>query len=592
MARQRSLTPSIWRDEKLSRLDPIIRMFFIGLISNADDEGRLFGNSKFLASLIFPCDEEITSKITENWTQVLSRLNIIRVYEINNIRYIQINNFTRHQAINRPSISKIPQYREQCDVYRGVAENLSENITNELSDTNSKNVHRILIYKTAKKRTLNPRIWSDEKLNCVEPLVRLLFIGLFSNADDDGQICGDEEFLAQLIFYRNHDITSDTIKNWLGKLATLDLIKFYETNNVKCIQVKNFSAYQTIRKNPMSKLPNKVITAQCVNDHVSAHERSRIDTGTLTSQCMNDHALGKNIERNSPKPTSEAVIAQCMNDHALTHERSRIDAGTLTSQYMNDHALGKNIERNSPKPTSEAVIAQCMNDHALGKNSFRSARKAIFDNEFSDSSGLSEKSPTIYLRVIEEINTKALEETNTKALEETNTKALEEINTKALEEINTKALEEINTKALDYISSFDNATFGLAKKKTKTPEKINGYENENLEQIFKLYNELCVSLPKAIQLSDKRKKQIKALIKNFSTEDVGAVFRKTNASDFLSGRNGKWTACNIDWLINPSNFLKVLEGKYDNRSSSVAKMPKAYAGLYEFAMEEERRNII
>ena len=520
MARQRSLTPSIWRDEKLSRLDPIIRMFFIGLISNADDEGRLFGNSKFLASLIFPCDEEITSKITENWTQVLSRLNIIRVYEINNIRYIQINNFTKHQAINRPSISKIPQYREQCDVYRGVAEDLSKNITNELLDTNSKNVHRILIYKTAKKRTLNPRIWSDEKLNCVEPLVRLLFIGLFSNADDDGQICGDEEFLAQLIFYRNHDITSDTIKNWLGKLATLDLIKFYETNNVKCIQVKNFSAYQTIRKNPMSKLPNKVITAQCVNDHVSAHERSRIDTGTLTSQCMNDHALTKNMEQNSTKPTSEAVIAQCMNDHAL------------------------------------------------GKNSFRSARKAIFDNEFSDSSGLSEKSPTIYLRVIEEINTKALEETN------------------------TKALEEINTKALDYISSFDNATFGLAKKKTKTPEKINGYENENLEQIFKLYNELCVSLPKAIQLSDKRKKQIKALIKNFSTEDVGAVFRKTNASDFLSGRNGKWTACNIDWLINPSNFLKVLEGKYDNRSSSVAKMPKAYAGLYEFAMEEERRNII
>ena len=36
-------------------------------------------------------------------------------------------------------------------------------------------------------------------------------------------------------------------------------------------------------------------------------------------------------------------------------------------------------------------------------------------------------------------------------------------------------------------------------------------------------------------------------------------------SDFLSGRNGKWTSCNFDWLINENNMVKVLEGNYKNK---------------------------
>jgi hypothetical protein len=43
-----------------------------------------------------------------------------------------------------------------------------------------------------------------------------------------------------------------------------------------------------------------------------------------------------------------------------------------------------------------------------------------------------------------------------------------------------------------------------------------------------------------------------------------SFFQRVNESDFLSGRNGKWPACNFDWLVAPSNFLKVWEGNYDN----------------------------
>lgn len=38
-------------------------------------------------------------------------------------------------------------------------------------------------------------------------------------------------------------------------------------------------------------------------------------------------------------------------------------------------------------------------------------------------------------------------------------------------------------------------------------------------------------------------------------------------SDFLTGRDGKWTACDLGWLCNESNFAKVLQGNYDNREA-------------------------
>jgi len=36
-------------------------------------------------------------------------------------------------------------------------------------------------------------------------------------------------------------------------------------------------------------------------------------------------------------------------------------------------------------------------------------------------------------------------------------------------------------------------------------------------------------------------------------------------SDFLSGRSGKWTACDLGWLLKQENFIKVTQGNYENK---------------------------
>ena len=89
----------------------------------------------------------------------------------------------------------------------------------------------------------------------------------------------------------------------------------------------------------------------------------------------------------------------------------------------------------------------------------------------------------------------------------------------------------------------------------------------DFEKITQMYSEICTSLPQIKLLSDKRKKLIKAIDKKFSLADIQTVFEKTEASDFLTGRSGDW-ACNFDWLMNANNFVKVLEGNYDNKAKN------------------------
>jgi hypothetical protein len=76
-------------------------------------------------------------------------------------------------------------------------------------------------------------------------------------------------------------------------------------------------------------------------------------------------------------------------------------------------------------------------------------------------------------------------------------------------------------------------------------------------------------------MTDKRKKSLKTLLNQYSQEDILSGFQKAEASDFLSGRSGKWAGCSFDWIVNYNNFVKLLEGNYDNKSSVGAVGEKA-----------------
>ena len=92
-------------------------------------------------------------------------------------------------------------------------------------------------------------------------------------------------------------------------------------------------------------------------------------------------------------------------------------------------------------------------------------------------------------------------------------------------------------------------------------------ERINYQEIVNLYNETCVSFPRCVSVSDSRKKAINARLKIYTIEDFKTIFEKAEASSFLKGANGRNWSATFDWMLKDSNFAKILEGNYDDKSS-------------------------
>lgn len=98
------------------------------------------------------------------------------------------------------------------------------------------------------------------------------------------------------------------------------------------------------------------------------------------------------------------------------------------------------------------------------------------------------------------------------------------------------------------------------------------------QSIVDLFHSLCPSLPKIRTVTEKRKTDMRVRWKTYPDLDIfGELFKKAEASDFLTGRNGKWAGCNFDWLLKEANMIKVLEGNYDNERSAKSGASERYS---------------
>lgn len=72
---------------------------------------------------------------------------------------------------------------------------------------------------------------------------------------------------------------------------------------------------------------------------------------------------------------------------------------------------------------------------------------------------------------------------------------------------------------------------------------------------------------KQLKINDKRKRAINNLLKEYSLEEMLQAIGKIRTSNFLQGNNKTGWQISFDWFTNKSNFLKVLEGNYDDKEN-------------------------
>ncbi len=138
-------------------------------------------------------------------------------------------------------------------------------------------------------------------------------------------------------------------------------------------------------------------------------------------------------------------------------------------------------------------------------------------------------------------------------------------------------------------------------KEEKNKVKESKEEKYPLQDIVDLWNSSCGNLPKVKLLNQKRRAKMKVRLQEFgkTVEEQRAtvtdLFNRVQQSDFLRGDNNHhWTAT-FDWLFeNGENWVKVMEGNYDNnRGRGAAQQTRTQAGtrlgVGEYITEDGRR---
>lgn len=131
-----------------------------------------------------------------------------------------------------------------------------------------------------------------------------------------------------------------------------------------------------------------------------------------------------------------------------------------------------------------------------------------------------------------------------------------------------KLLTECKTNSKANVSSVE---------EDKERELDNRIRRENIyQQIADLYNEICISFPKVVSLSESRKKAIKARLNTYNVEQFKEMFTKAESSAFLKGKNKRDWQANFDWMLKDANFTKILEGNYDDAKPAEIKTDASY----------------
>ena len=95
----------------------------------------------------------------------------------------------------------------------------------------------------------------------------------------------------------------------------------------------------------------------------------------------------------------------------------------------------------------------------------------------------------------------------------------------------------------------------------KKAEEVAAYWNEKAK---------TCSIRPMQKLTGKRITALKERLKDYSVEDMNKAIDRIVVSDFCNGKGERGWKADIDFLLRPDTITKILEGKYDNQTTTFA----------------------
>ena len=121
MARKRMIDPSFWEDEKIGALSPRARLAFIALWNFAEDSGVGRAQTVYLKNQIFAYDAMSPKEFEAIFKELVDQ-KLITLFSDEEQTYYFVNNFKKHQYINRPTPAKLPLPPDSVSTHGGLTE--------------------------------------------------------------------------------------------------------------------------------------------------------------------------------------------------------------------------------------------------------------------------------------------------------------------------------------------------------------------------------------------------------------------------------------------------------------------------------------
>jgi hypothetical protein len=103
---------------------------------------------------------------------------------------------------------------------------------------------------------IDPNIWQSEDFSKLSYFARLLFIGMFSNADDYGYGRAKSAYLKSIIFpYADEKLKTSAVDKALTEISNCMSIVFYEVDGNEYYLLLNWDKWQRVDKPSESQIP-------------------------------------------------------------------------------------------------------------------------------------------------------------------------------------------------------------------------------------------------------------------------------------------------------------------------------------------------
>ncbi|WP_010598993.1 hypothetical protein [Rickettsiella massiliensis] len=203
----------------------------------------------------------------------------------------------------------------------------------------------------ARIRTIKPEFWTSAQVVSCSPIARLLFIGLWSFADDNGVNKACLPSLKMKVF-PNDLFTTKDIEQWISELINVGLMQLYEAEGNTYWHITGWKRHQRIDrpttryplppdlqvnettiKNEQVKFVEDSSRARRIVGELSASNQRLIDDPSVT-EWKGMEGNGKDIyireAEASPRPINMANVSLCEQlfkhwQQTMNHPKAKLD---------------------------------------------------------------------------------------------------------------------------------------------------------------------------------------------------------------------------------------------------------------------------